>query len=240
MSARRTPEYPELAGQNFPKVRTPVGTALWANLNTPDTKYKAEGKYTVKLAFEADTDISDLREQVSALIDAKYDEVVEEITEKLTKQGKKGLIKKTVDAIEKVDPFKAEEDGDTGEETGRIIINAAMTASGISKKTNKPWKRKPDIFSARGKKLDRPPQIGSGSTMKLNVELFPYYAPNDKTVGVSFRLNAAQLLTLVQFGERDASGYGFEEEEGDDLDNVEAFEDETSGDKDDGDVGDGL
>lgn len=232
-----------MAGKSYPKVRTPALTALWANLNTPDTKYKAEGKYTVKGAFEADTDISNLREQAQALIDEKYDEVIEEITEKLKKQGKKGLIEKRVAEIEKRDLdeiFKPEEDGDTGEETGRIIINAGMTASGISKKTNKPWKRRPDIFSAKGKKLDRPPQIGSGSTMKLNVELYPYYAPNDKVVGVSFRLNAAQLLTLVQFGERDASGYGFEEEDGDDIDNSEQdFEDETSDDDSDDD-GDGL
>lgn len=233
-----------MAGKSFPKVRTPAGTALWADLNTPDTKYNAAGKYTVKLAFDADADLSDLQAQVQTLIDAEYERVCEEIREKLTKQGKKGLIDKRIAEIVKrdiSDIFKPEEDDDTGEETGRVIINAATTASGISKKTNKPWKRKPDIFSAKGKKLDRPPQIGSGSTMKLNVELFPYYAANDKTVGVSFRLNAVQLLTLVQFGERDASGYGFEEEDGDEIDNAseQDFEDETS-DDDDGNEDDGL
>lgn len=210
--------------KKLPTVTTPAGVALWASLNTPDTKYKAEGKYQVKLAFDADIDLSAVQSKVEALIDEKYDEVVEEITEKLTKQGKKGLIKKTIEAIEKVSPFHEELDGDTGEPTGRIIINSSMTASGISKKTQKSWKRKPDIFAASAKKLTNPPAIGSGSTMKLSAELFPYYAANDKTVGVSLRLKGVQILTLVSYGERDASAYGFGEEDGDDIDNVEQEE----------------
>lgn len=230
-----------MAQKKYPTINTPIGTALWASLNEPDTKYKAEGKYQIKLVFDADVDLSSLRKKVEALIDARYDEEVASITEKLTEQGKKGLIKKTVAAIEKVSPFHDELDGDTGEETGRVIINSSMTASGISKKTGKPWKRKPDIFSAGGTKLANPPMIGSGSTMKANCELFPYYAANDKTVGVSFRLNAVQLITLVAFGERDAAGYGFGEEDGDEIEDREEAAPFSSDDSDDSDdENDGL
>src|SRR3546814_7653155 len=81
-----------------------------------------------------------------------------------------------------------------------------MTATGVSKKTGKAWTRKPNIFDAKGNQLKNPPSIGGGSEMKLSVELFPYYAANDKTVGVSFRLEAAQIIKLVQFGARDAAG----------------------------------
>src|SRR3546814_13485107 len=96
-----------------------------------------------------------------------------------------------------------------------------MTATGVSKKTGKAWTRKPNIFDAKGNQLKNPPSIGGGSEMKLSVELFPYYAANDKTVGVSFRLEAAQIIKLVQFGARDAAGFGFGEEDGDDLSDCE-------------------
>lgn len=209
-----------------PKAVTPRGTTIWPRLNTPDDKFNKAGVYSTKIAIDGDdAGLAKLREQVDTLIDAKYDEVVAEITESLTKQGKKGLIAKQVAAVSKVSPFKAEEDDETGEETGRVIINAKMTASGISQKTNKPWKRKPTIFDAKGKEIKNPPQIGSGSEVKLSVELAPYFAANDKTVGVSFRLEAAQVLKLVTFGSRDAAGYGFGEEEGDELNEME---DQTS------------
>lgn len=227
--------------KNYPTVRTPKGVSIWPRLNTPDTKYKKEGKYEAKIAIDgSDPELEALREKVYALRDEKLAEVRAEITEKLTKQGKKGLIAKTLEAITVADPFTVEEDGETGEETGRVLMKASMTASGISQKTGKAWKRRPDIFTAAGKKLDNPPAIGGGSVMRLNCELFPYYAANDKSVGVSFRLNAVQLLTLVSYGERDASGYGFEAEDGDDIDNAEdtgGFSDETGGSSDDGDDG---
>src|SRR3546814_13154715 len=105
--------------QNFPKVVTPKGVGIYPRLNAPDTKYNAAGVYETKLAFDADTPgLSKLQEKVSALIDAKHDEVVAELTE----AGKGGLAKK----IGKVSPFKPEEDPETGEETGRIIIKAKM------------------------------------------------------------------------------------------------------------------
>lgn len=200
-----------------PKVTvvTPAGQLIWPNLNTPDTKFDSAGKYTARIAFDADADLSKLREMVEAMRDEFYAEKVEELKAK----GKAGVVKKLV----VVDPFTAEED-EEGEETGRIIINPGMKASGIYKsgpKQGRPWKAKPDIFSANGTKLKNPPLIGSGTTAKLSLELFPYYAAADKKIGVSFRLQAAQILTLVSFGERDAGGYGFGEEEGDDIEDRE-------------------
>ena len=189
---------------------TPKGTAIFPKLNTPDTKFNAAGVYEVKLAFDADTPGLDaFRAKVEAMVDERYDEEVAALTE----AGKGGLAKK----LTKVSPFKAEEDPATGEETGRILVKAKMTASGISKKTGKPWTRKPNIFDAKGQLIKNPPQIGGGSEMKLSVEPVSYVAQNDKTVGVSLRLEAAQIIKLVVFGSRDAAGYGFGEEDGDDL-----------------------
>lgn len=207
----------------YPRVVTPKGTAIFPRLNSPDTKFKAEGVYEVKLAFDPDTPgLDELRRRARAIVDAEYQRVVE----KLTSDGKPGLAKK----ITKSDPFKAEEDPQTGEATGRVFIKARMNASGISKKTGKPWTRRPDIFDARGNRLARPPLIGGGTELKLAVELAPYYAAADKVVGCSFRLEAAQIIRLVSFGERDAGGYGFGAEEGDDLSDYRSAEQEFGAD----------
>jgi hypothetical protein len=205
-----------LAQKSYPKVTTPRGIAIWPRLNTPDTKFNKAGKYEAKIAIDAnDPGLAKLQEQVEQLIDAKFDEVVKEMTE----SGKAGLARK----VTKVSPFKAEEDPETGDETGRIMIKAGMTASGVSAKTGKPWSRKPAIFNGRGILIKNPPAIGGGSTLKLNVELFPYFAANDKTVGVSFRLEAVQVINLVSFGAKDAASCGFgAEDDGDDFGEAEA------------------
>lgn len=195
-----------------PTFTTSRGVAVgWATLNTPDTKFDKDGKFSVALAFDADD------EQLQ-LIEAKATELAEaklaEVKEELESKGKKAVANK----LQLVSLIKVEEDEETGEETGRKIIKASMKHSGVSQKTGKPWKRYPDYFSASGKQLKNPPQIGSGSEMKMNIELVPYYAANDKTVGCTFRLNGVQIIKLVTFGARDASAYGFgAEADGDEI-----------------------
>lgn len=188
-------------------ITTPKGTALWTSLNRPDTKFKAEGVYEVKMAFDGDDEaVQKMVAKLEKLRDEKYDEIVEE----LKADGKAGLASK----IKKVAVFEIEEDPQTGEETGRLIKKFKMTASGVSKKTGKKWTRKPKLFNARGVELKVPPSVGSGSVLKISFDPFPYYSPKDKEVGLSTRLEAAQIIELVSFGERDASGYGFGEEDG--------------------------
>lgn len=219
--------------QNYPKAVSPRGVAIYPRLNTPDDKFNKAGQYKVKLAIDADdAELAKLRKAVDGLIAAK----LEEVTTELKEAGKAAVAKK----ITTKDPFVAEEDQETGDETGRILINAKMTASGTGKKG--PWTRKPSIFDARGVALKRPPIIGGGSELKLSLELFPYYAANDKTVGVSFRLEAVQVLKLVTGGQRDAAGFGFGEEDGDAIDDVEDSGSDfgVSGGSSDGDDDDDL
>lgn len=218
-----------------PKFVTPKGTFIWPKLNEPDTKHVAEGVYEVKLAFEEGTDLSNFKAKVQKQIDRKYDEMVAELTE----QGKAGLAKKiTKRDIDEI--FKPEEDEATGDETGRIIVKAKMKASGISKKTGKTWNRRPDVMDAKGNKImmvlkngkpnPNAPAIGGGTEGKLCVELSPYYFAKDKEVGCSLRLEAAQIIKLVSFGERNASDYGFGSEDGDDLSGANDIDQDMEGD----------
>lgn len=216
---------------------TSRGVAVgWVTLNTPDTKFDKDGKFSLALAFDADDEqLQRIEAKATELAEAKLAEVKEELESK----GKKAVANK----LQLVSLIKVEEDEETGEETGRKIIKASMKHSGVSQKTGKPWKRYPDYFSASGKQLKNPPQIGSGSEMKMNIELVPYYAANDKTVGCTFRLNGVQIIKLVTFGARDASAYGFgAEADGDEIeDGIEndretlgADESAAAGDEDDG------
>lgn len=218
---------------SYPTFTTSRGVAVgFVTLNNPDTKFDKDGKFSVALAFDADDEVlQEIEAKATELAEAKLEEVREELESK----GKKAAAKK----LSLVNLIKEEEDEETGEDTGRKIIKASMKHSGISKKTNKQWKRWPDYFNAKGKQLKNPPGIGSGSELKMNIELFPYYAANDKTVGCTFRLNGVQILKLVSFGQRDASSYGFGAEEGDEIEDQE-LEDQDQGDNADDDEDDDL
>lgn len=188
-------------------ITTPKGTALWVSLNQPDVRYKAEGVYEVKLAFDGDDEaVQKLTERLEKLRDEKLKEIADE----LKADGKAGLVSK----LKVLPVLEVEEDTNTGTETGRLVKKFKMNASGVSKKTGKKWTRKPDVFNAKGVKLNTVPSVGSGSVLKVSFEPYAYYSPKDKEIGISARLQAVQIIDLVSFGQRDASGYGFGEEDG--------------------------
>lgn len=217
-----------MAHKKYPKFTTGRGTAVgFVTLNNPDTKFKQEGEYSVGIAFDEDDDVL---QEISDACDELAQEKFDEITAELIEKGKKAVAKK----VKIISLIRDEEDEESGEPTGRKIIKPKMKASGVNKKTGKGWKRKPDIFNAKGKILSNPPLIYAGTVMKASIELFPYYTAKDKEVGVTFRLNGVQLLELVSGGgQRSASDHGFGEEEGDDIEDQE-FDDQSQ-DADDGD-----
>lgn len=189
---------------------TPKGVAIYPKLNTPDTKFDAAGVYDTKLAFDGDdAEVQAFIAKAEELRDRFFDATVAQLTAD-KKAGKAKLLTKV--------PFlKPEMDDESGDETGRLILRAKMKASGVSKKTGKPWTMKPRYFSASGKPLQNPPRIGGGSELKLAVILEPYLKSDNNTVGVSARLEAVQIITLVSGGGRSFSSFGFAAEEGDEI-----------------------
>jgi hypothetical protein len=177
---------------------------VFPRLNEPDTKYKKEGEYSVKLRFAADEFPAELLEKLEALRDEQQAATIKELTAK--KQGAK------VKSLSVRDILTAEKDRETGEETGNFIINVKMKASGKTK-AGKAWTRKPDLFDAKGNKLVNAPSIWGGSILKVAGEALAYYTPKDNEVGVAFYLNAVKIIKLVSGKQRDASDYGFGEEE---------------------------
>lgn len=232
---------------------TPVGTFVYPRLHEPDTKWKAEGEYSVRLRMPGDaegflvtngkvTERLTLEEIVGRLEKIRDDFFKEKKRELTTiAQGPdKRKAKRAAEALKKLsvrDTIFAEYEDEDGEPTGEVVFRARMIASGVSKKTGKPWKRTPAVFDAKKKLLKPVPPIFGGTEGKLAVFAAPYYAANDNVVGITFYLEGVQILNLVKGGERDAGSMGFGEEEGyvadEESDDTPFDTDDTDDDDDD-------
>lgn len=177
---------------------TPKGTALWPKLNAPDTQFKAEGEYSVKLALDPSKDksVQPFLDELQARFDAYLDEVKAEVGPVKAKKLKPN------------EPFTAELD-EAGEETGRFLVKFGMAAQFKDKKTGQVKTMKPAIFDARGNPLANPPQIGNDSVLRISYSVSGYNTP--QATGIKLYLNAVQIIELVEFGGGgNAKGFGFE------------------------------
>ncbi|WP_343698873.1 hypothetical protein [Caulobacter sp.] len=205
--------------QNYPTLMAPAGIAIWPKLNEPDTKFNAAGEFHTKVAYDADdAAVQDFVAKLEKIRDEFFDTTVARLIEE-KKAGKAKNLKK-------LEVAKAELDEETGDETGRLLINAKLKHK-VTTKTGKSWEQKPDFFNAQKVVLKNPPKIGGGSKLRLAVEASPYLRETDGVVGVSLRLKAVQIITLVSGGARSADQYGFGEEEGDDVGDAEAVTNDT-------------
>ncbi|QWK78593.1 hypothetical protein [Ochrobactrum sp. BTU1] len=220
-----------------PKFMSPKGTAVYPKLTEPDygtAEYpKPDGEYSVKLRMSKD--------EAEAFLDTKgsdgrtlrqvHEEAVEAAQvefDKLDMAKKKKLEKQDIKGP-KAHPIYSEVlDKETGEETGDVEFKFKKKASGVRKKDNKKWTAKPDLFDAKGNKLGKGVSIWGGSTLKVNFEASNFLVNGSWLVGLTLFLNAAQVIDLVSNGQRDASGYGFEAEEGYEYDPEDYREEDNS------------
>lgn len=200
---------------------SPKGVAVWPKLNEPDTKFDAAGTYTARLAYDAGD------KNTKAFI-AKLEQYQKERFAEAVKDAPK--LKKY-----KMAPVFTEETDEDGEETGRILVNFKMTASGKSKKTGKAWKRKPTIIDARKVTLANPPNIGGGSVLRIGFEPSFAVVASSKLCYVSCRMEIVQIIELVEFGAANADDYGFGEEEGYEADDKALTKPAAEDDDDDSD-----
>lgn len=184
--------------QKFVRTTTPKGRASYPWLNRPDTKFDADGVYKCNLVVPK----KDAKKLI-ALIDAEAKKALVAAGEANPK------LKKTIKAGEL--PYYAETD-DEGEETGNIVFKTKQRARITTKKGEVIEKTIP-LFDASGAKVKA--NVGGGSVLKLNIELAHYYMAAQKSAGVTLRLQAAQIIDLVEFGSGgSAESYGFGSEDG--------------------------
>jgi hypothetical protein len=190
-----------MAAKRPPKVlvQTPAFIALWPKLNEPDTKFNADGEYTVR----AKMDPSD--PAVAAFI-AKIEELVAQSFQQAKDQNPK--FSKVMKAVS---PIKPELD-DNGDETGMVTINLKKAAKVTSKKDGKTYTFRVMLYDAQLNPLPKGVKIGGGSTLRASFEPFLYFNAKDKEAGVSCRLEAVQVLDLKTWGGKDGAAFGFGKE----------------------------
>lgn len=196
---------------------TPKGKALYPKINEADTKFDANGKFSCDIIVDADAGA-----EFKALCEELLEEYYSKVCADAKKQGKKKPKLGVSSPVEVHD-----------EDDGTYIIKCRRPAKVVSKKTGKTYEFSIKQFDAKGApcKVD----VGSGSVVKCAVEPNFYDSPA-LGVGMSLRLQAVQVLELVEFrGSEKAESFGFAEEDGsftsDSEDLRDAFtEDESNGD----------
>ncbi len=201
---------------------SPKGTFKYPKLTTPDTKFKDEGEYSVTLILKrADPAAKKLMKMAD-------DGAAESLAYAKKEKSKNDKERKKWQT--KYLPYALVEDDD-GNETDEVEFKFTMKASGISKKTNKPWKRQPVLFDASGQRITGDIQVWGGTQGKISFEVVPY-AQSAKVTGASvkFALEAAQIIELVSGGTMTAEEAGFEAEEGYEFSGADAPADDASDD----------
>jgi hypothetical protein len=197
--------------KDYPTLITPKAKVIWGSIDEPDYDYKEGGEFHIKVRFDPDdAEWAKVQETAQSLLDEAYDAQSSE----LRKEKKGALLKK----LHKRDPiFTMEVDRESGEETGMAVLRAGMKYRVEVKNgpnAGKTYEFTPDVFDAKGKQLKKRPRVGGGSTVRLSIRMMEYFIAKDGELGISFGLEAVQIIDLVESGKRDAESYGFGAEDG--------------------------
>lgn len=184
------------------KVTSPRGIAQFPKLNEPDTKFKTEGEYSVNLLLDP--------EQAEPLI-----EKIDRLMQESLKEGQANAATPAKAKKAKlIDPPYADDETKEGELTGKVKFKFKMKASGVSRKTGKPWKMAPALFDSKARPIPRSVIITPGSEIVVAGELRKWCNPKMEC-GVSLRLDGVQVLKLAESG-FSASSLGFSAAEDED------------------------
>ena len=168
-------------------ITTPKGKAVWPRIDTPDTKFDEDGVYSCKLHV-SEGDFKAFEAIVKPKLDAAY-------KEECSRQGKDKI------RMAASSPLRINDEGDHE-------IYAKQKAK-VHTKSKGTLEFTIAAVDSQGKKIDMP-KIGSGSTLKMAVEVNTWFVPS-QGFGYTLRLRAVQVLELIEYGGGDSSfGFGAE------------------------------
>lgn len=208
---------------------TPKGRAIYPKLDkadvyTDDTGRKSPPTYKVDLAVPVD-DGQALFDKLQGMLQAALEE----------HEGDSKYAEVFIDEDET--PFYIEEEDD------ETVFRFRLKEEGKNNATGDVWLNKPNVFDARGKKIEKCPVVGGGSILKVSFEPYTWSMPSTKgkgkkaqtilKVGISLRLKGIQILKLEQYSGASAEQMGFGEEEGYSYDPSE-FDEEANAPADQG------
>jgi hypothetical protein len=182
---------------------TGAGRAIFPHLHAADTKFDKAGIYSTKLAQEPSAERDSLVKQLETALAESLAEAKAKLNKAKPGSGNK---------IKQADLPWTEELDSEGNETGNLVFNFKLKASGKTKEGVE-FTQSPKLFDAKGNPLPQGTKIGGGSTLKVAFEINKFYTAA-VGAGLSLRLKAVQVLDLKTWEGGNAATYGFGQEEG--------------------------
>ena len=189
-----------------------TGKAMWCHLADTETFNGTDtNKYSITLVPSVE-DMNKLMQEAQTIWE----------------EFKETLKNKKFAAEPNMGSYRADDNGDA---SVKFVTNAHIVT-----KAGKEIDKVVTVFDGAERPVNRKikSSIGNFSIVAVSYQLFPYYNTS-KNFGVSFRLQAVQLLKYVPYGNgRDASSFGFKKHEGafDSTSVIDADEEDTRSDVD--------
>ncbi len=173
------------------------GTALWAKVFEPDTKFNPLGDYSINLQMPLADSVA-MSEQLDGIVQAKFKEAIKEDPR----------LKNTLSTQDVCQPVY---DRDTGDDTGNVEFKFKLKAK-VQKRDGTYYEQQPAVLDSKKVPMSKDTLIGNGSKVKVAFEPISYVMSSTKKVGVSLRMKAVQVIDLVEYGNSATSV--FDEEDG--------------------------
>ena len=169
-----------------------TGKAMWCHLADTETFNGTDtNKFSITLVPSVE-DMNNLMQEAQAIWE----------------EFKETLKNKKFSAEPNMGSFREDDNGDA---SVKFVTNAHIVT-----KAGKEIDKVVPVFDGAERPVTRKIKgsIGNGSVVAVAYQLFPYYNTS-KNFGVSFRLQAVQLLKYIPYGNgQDASSFGFKKHEG--------------------------
>lgn len=197
----------------------------WVSLVKPSLNFKKDAEeYSVMARFNRDNPahaafLATLSQAAQDSVSLARETLTAELDAAKTPDAK-GKKRKALNELTSKAPYSERLDED-GNETNIVTIKFRCKAEFVSKRDGSVVKVKPPTITNRhGERAELGDRnIGAGSEGKIRAVMYPYYMAAENAAGVAFRLQAVQLLKLVEAGQGGSgSGLGFSVEEGEDWD----------------------
>lgn len=165
---------------------SPVGTAAYAWVNKPDTKFKAEGEFKLTLLIPKG-------EQADAMIEAYTQKAIQGAKDNPETEGMVGFLKAQkkgginlpwADGDEMAD--EAAEEGKDKEQFRGFMVFTYKTGF------------KPNSFDAKRQPLPENVFVMSGDSVRVSCVVKPYKTPT--VTGIKLQMKGVQLITKAQRG----------------------------------------
>ena len=172
------------------------GSALWAKVQEPDTKFDPDGTYSISVLVP-ETEAQEMCEYLDDIVDKAYAEEI-----------KNSPKKKAALSTRKGYDYNYDQEGN---QTDLIEFKIKLKAK-VNRQDGTSFSQKPIVVDAKRQPLNPDIAVGNGSDVKVAFEPRPYVMNSTKQVGVSLRMKGVQVINLVEYG--NSVSTMFDEEEG--------------------------